>query len=391
MNVTQIKDLVNEVTLEVLGENSVLNEDLSNVVDIGKSIMSSETNREQFMKKLTDRIVRVEIDNREFESRVPGIFRLNYEFGSAREVVDFDLPEATETQDWNLTNEQEYPDNIFYEPSANVKFYDSKTTFTIPISKTDEQLKMAFTSANELYSFIAGIDLAVNNSLKIKKDGLVMRVINSIMGDTIFDEFPTADYTQHSSVKAINLLYEYNQTVTTPLTVSNCLENSAFLAFCAKKVGITASRMKTPSTLFNIGNRPKFTSTSLMHTVLLDEFKKSLDVYLNASTFHEEYVALKDLGDVSEVTCWQGIGTGSTAYDFNQISQINVKTAAGNTVNCTGILATIFDHYACGITQENPRTTANYIRSANFTNEWHKQDCSYFENGNNNCVVFFIA
>lgn len=43
MKVTQLYTLINAVTKEVLGETVVVNEDLSNVIDIGKAVVDQQT------------------------------------------------------------------------------------------------------------------------------------------------------------------------------------------------------------------------------------------------------------------------------------------------------------------------------------------------------------
>ena len=395
MQVKQIAQFTNDILPEIVGDSNVVNEDLEGIVDAGTAIMSSAANRENFMHKMTDRIARFEISNRLFNVEFPSLFRENYyEWGSAREVVDIDLLDASDTQSWLLVDGQDYPDNIFYGADADVKFYNSKTTFTIPISRTDEQLRTAFLNANEYITFINGLEIAVRNSITIRKNALSRRVINSLMGDTFHDDYPSdSGYSAASGQKAINLLYLYNNGPNsggTALTQSNCLADIDFLKFAAKTIANISSYMKAPSKAFNVGGRVKNTAEEYMHTIFLQDFKSALEFYLDSNTFHDEYVALRNMGTVETTPFWQAIGTNATSYDFSEISAINIKTATGNTVAVDGIVGVIYDHYAAGITQENPRTKAHYVSSAEFTNEWYKEDCSYFENLNEQCVVFFI-
>lgn len=394
MVVKQIAEFTNDILPEILGESNVINEDLEGIVDAGTAIMSSATNKENFMHKMTDRIARFEISNRLFNVEFPSLFRENYEWGSAREVVDIDLYDAIETQSWQLVDSQSYDDNVFYGADADVKFYNSKTTFTIAVSRTDEQLRTAFLNANEYISFINGLEIAVRNSITIRKNALSRRVINSLMGDTIHDDYQSGSgYSAASGSKAINLLYLYNNGPNaggTALTVPACFTDVDFLKFAAKTIANISAYMKAPSTAFNVGGRVKNTPEEYMHTIFLQDFKSHLEFYLDSNTFHEEYVSLKNMGTVEATPFWQAVGAGGDAYSFDEISKINIKTASGNTVALDGIVATIYDHYACGITQENPRTRAHYVSSAEFTNEWYKEDCSYFENLNEQCVVFFV-
>lgn len=394
MLVEQIATFTNDIMGEILGDENVTTEDLSNIVDIGTSVMSSQNNVENFLRSMTDRIARFEISNRLFNIEFPSLLRINYEWGSAREVVDIDLVEAIDTQSWNLVDGQDYPDNIFYGAQADVKYYNSKTTFTIPISITDIQVRSAFLNRDEYISFINGLELAVRNSMTLKVNALARRVINSGIGDTIYDDYGSASLSSKSGPKAINLLYLYNNTENaggTPLTTSNCFKDKDFLAFCAKTISNVQAYMKGPSKIFNANGRVKTTSDEYMHMIILEWFKSTLEFGLDASTYHDDYVRLKERGTLETTPFWQGSGSGDDAYTFDEISKIDIKTAGGNNVQASGILAVIYDHYSMGITQEFPRTTTHYVSSAEFTNEWHKQDCSYFENLNEQIVVFLVA
>ena len=394
MTVTQIAQFTNDFMDEITGESNVVQEDLSNIDDVGNTVLSSASNVENFLHSMTDRIARFEISNRLFNIEFPSLFRDNYEWGSAREVVDIDLLEAIDTQSWNLVDGQDYPTNLFYGAGADVKYYNSKTTFTVPISITDIQVKTAFLNRDEYVSFFNGLEIAVRNTMTMKINALARRCINSLIGDTLYDDFANTGYSSGTYSKSVNLLYLYNNTENaggTALTTSDCWQDKAFLSFCAKTINNTASYMKAPSKCFNVNGRVKNTPKEYMHTILLQWFKSTLEFGLDASTFHDEYVKLKDEGTIETTPFWQAIGTGSDAYTFDEISKINIITADGNTVTAGGIVGVIYDHYACGITQENPRTTTHYVASAEFTNEWHKQDASYFENLNEQCVVFFVA
>lgn len=394
MVVKQIADFTNEIVKEMIGDKNLVTEDLEGIVDVGKTILSSADNVENYMRAMCDRIGRYQISNRLFNVEFPSLFRENWEWGSAREVVDIDLMSASETQTWNLVDGQEYPDNIFYGATADVKFYNSKTTFTIAISRTEEQIKSAFISADEYISFINGLEIAVRNSITLRKNALARRVINSLIGDTIYDDFGSGSLSASSGAKAINILYLYNNGPNaggTPLTDSDCWTNVDFLKFLAKTIADTSSYMKAPSKAFNCGGRVKNTPEEYMHTILLQSVKSNLEFYLDSNTFHEEYVALKNMGTMETTPYWQSMGTGTDTYSFDEISGIDIVTASGNTVQASGIIGVIFDHYSCGITQENPRTRAHYVSSAEFINEWYKEDASYFENLNEQCVVFFVA
>ena len=105
---------------------------------------------------------------------------------------------------------------------------------------------------------------------------------------------------------------------------------------------------------------------------------------MQSDVWHNE---LTKLPDAETVPYWQGSGTD---YAFDSVSKINVKHDA-HTVALSGILGVIFDHDALGVTQKNKRVTTHYNAKAEFVNSWYKMDAHYFNDMNENCVVFFVA
>ena len=70
MKVTQIYDLMNSVTEEILGESNLVKEDLSNVVDLGVQIFDA-TSVDNYVKSLVDHIGKVIFVNRVYSGGAP--------------------------------------------------------------------------------------------------------------------------------------------------------------------------------------------------------------------------------------------------------------------------------------------------------------------------------
>lgn len=387
MLVTQIYGIMNDVTSEILGDSAVVNEDLSNIVDIGNAIFDA-TSIDNYVKSLVDKVGRVIFVNRPYAGGAPSVLRDAWEFGCVLQKISADLPEATENESWALQDGESYDPNIFYKPSVSAKFFSKRVTFEVPMSFTELQVKSAFNSAEELNSFISMLYNAVDKAMTVKLDGLVMRTINAMIGETIHAEYGSDALSGGTHVKAVNLLYEYNNGPNyggTALTVAKCFTDPDFIRFAVKQMNIIRNRMAKISTLFNIGGKARFTPTEYMNTVMLSDFKESADVYLQSDTFHDEYTRLAP-ADV--VPYWQGSGTG---YDLTSISKIDVVTPSGDTVQASGILAVMFDRDALGVANLDRRTTSNYNPKAEFYNNWFKMDAGYFADLNENFVVFLVA
>lgn len=388
MKVTQLKDIINSVTTEILGKDDVLNEDLTNITDIGKEIIDTD-NIDNYVKKLVNHIGSVLFVNRLYNGSVPSVLMDSWEFGSILEKITADLPEADENDSWNLQDGQSYDQDVFYQPKVEAKFYNSKVTFDIPLSFTEEQVKESFDNVNQLNGFVSMLQTSVQNSMTVKLDALIMRTINNMTAQTLN---ASADK-QVSTVTAVNLLADYNAMVNAngtgkAVSAKDALQSPEFIKFASMRIALYQDRMSKMSTLFNLGGKERFTPSDNLHLVLLSDFAKASDIYLESNTYHNDLVALPNY---ETVPYWQGSGKG---YAFDDISKIDVKTEGKDTkpatVTQSGILGVMFDTNALGVSNLNQRVTTNYNARAEFFTNWYKFDAGYYNDLNENYVVFFI-
>lgn len=384
MQVKQIYTLMNSVTSEILGESTVLAEDLSNIVDIGTAIFNASA-VDNYVRSLVNHIGRVIFVNRPYSGNVPSVLMDGWEYGSVLEKISAELPDATENESWELTNGASYDPNIFYKPTVEAKFFNKRVTFEVPCSFTERQVKESFSSATQLNGFLSMLYNAVDKSMTVKIDALVMRTINNMIGETINSDFGGEGLATKSGVKAVNLLYLYNQRYGTSLTAAKAVTDPDFIRFAAFEMGVYMTRLSKISSLFNIGGKDRFTPPDLLHVVMLADFKKAANVYLQSDVFHDN---LTELPNAEEVPFWQGSGAG---YAFADVSAINIKTAGGAAVNASGVLGVMFDRDALGVTNLDRRVTTNYNPKAEFYTNWYKFDAGYFNDTNENFVVFFVA
>lgn len=385
MEVKQIHGILNEVTDEVLGETPLIEEDLSNIVEIGDEVFNAGS-IDNYVKSLINHIGKVVFVNRPYNSSVPSVLMDAWEFGSVLEKVTSALPEATENESWELENGHSYDPNIFYKPEVSAKFYNGLTTFEIPMSFTEKQVKESFSDAAQINAFMSMLENSIYKSMTVKTDALVMRTINNMIGETLYDGFSDGAYGSSSGTRAVNLLYLYNQKYpNNTLTAIEAFTSPDFIRFAAYMMGVYQYRMGKISNLFNIGGTDKFTTSDYLHFVMLADFAMGADVFLQSDTFHDEYTKLPA---AERVPYWQGSGQD---YAFNSISGINIKTSSGHDVSATGVLAVMFDRDALGVNNFNRRVTSNYNPKAEFLNNWYKQDARYFNDTNENFVVFYVA
>lgn len=391
MNVKQIYTIVNAVSSEVLGKTDIVKDDLTGIVDLGTEIFNQGA-VDNYVKSLVNHIGKVVFVNRPYSGKVPSVLMDAWEFGSVMEKISADIPAAEENDTWNLTDGAEYKQDVFHKPVVTAKFFNSKVTFEVPVSITERQVKESFSSAEQLNGFLSMIYNAVDKSMTIKTDALIMRTINNMVGETLKADAAkftpsskTLDYASSSTVRCVNLLYLYNQANGTHLTAAQAVLNPDFIRYASYQMGLYADRLQSISALFNIGGKDRFTPKDALHVVLLSDFAKAAQAFLYSDTKNMEQVLLPN---AETVASWQGSGQD---YGFAHTSAINIKTASGTDVNISGVLGVMFDRDALGVCNTDKRVTTNYNAKAEFFNNWYKFDASYFNDTNENFVVFFVA
>lgn len=391
MKVTQLFELVNLTTRETLGAETVVNEDLSNIVDIGKEIINTD-NVDNYVKKLVNHIGKVVFVDRLYKGGVPSVLMDSWEYGSILEKISADLPQATENETWELENGRDYSPDVFYKPSVSAKFFNSLVTFEIPLSFTEKQVKESFSSKEQLNGFISMLKTSVENAMTIKFDNLIMRTINNMIAETLANDLDAdkdgvLNFT-NGTLRAVNLLQGFNANRAAPnkVTVANAFSNADFIKYATYQIGLVSDRMARMSTLFNVGGKERFTPKDYQRIVMLSDFLASSEIYLLADTQNADKAKLPS--NIDTVPYWQGSGT---AYAYDDVTRINVKTSSGKTVNVTGVIGCIFDKDALGVTNLDRRVTTNYNPKAEFYTNFYKFDAGFFNDLNENFVVFYIA
>lgn len=409
MNVTQIYSLMKDVSKEVLGTTDLVQEDLTGIVDMGTAVFNQNA-LDNYVKSLVNHIGKVIFVNRPYAGKVPSVLMDAWEFGSVLEKISADVPEAEENDTWNLQDKKSYDQDVFHKPTVTAKFFNSKVTFEVPVSITERQVKESFSNAAQLNGFISMIYAAVEKSMTIKADALIMRTINNMIAETVLADAQAfgataagamagADLSSASTARCVNLLKLYNDKYfpATPatgegkptpnpdaLTAAKAITDPDFIRFASYVMGTYADRLQSISTVFNVGKKERFTPKDMLHVVLLSDFAKAAQTYLYSDTFNRGDVLLPQ---AETVPFWQGSGKN---YDFASTGHIKVKESGGKDVEITGVLGVMFDRDALGVCNLDRRVTTNYNAKAEFFNNYYKFDAGYFNDTNENFVVFFI-
>lgn len=396
MDINQIFKIITKVSGEVLGRTDIVTDDLTGIVDLGTEVFNQNA-VDNYVKSLVNHIGKVIFVNRPYAGKVPSVLMDAWEFGSVLEKISADVPEAEENDTWNLQDKKSYDQDVFHKPTVTAKFFNSKVTFEVPVSITERQVKESFSNAAQLNGFISMIYAAVEKSMTIKADALIMRTINNMIAETVLadavafggtaaGDMTGANLSNSSTARCVNLLKLYNDKTgaSTPLTAAKAITDPDFIRFASYVMGTYADRLQSISTVFNVGKKERFTPKDMLHVVLLSDFAKAAQTYLYSDTFNRGDVLLPQ---AETVPFWQGSGQN---YEFASTGRINVKESTGKAVEISGVLGVMFDRDALGVCNLDRRVTTNYNAKAEFFNNYYKFDAGYFNDTNENFVVFFI-
>ena len=379
MEVTQIAEIVNETTAEITGTEPLDGLDLNKIVDAGAEVLDTDK-VDHYVRSLIDRIGKVVFVNRPYTGSTPSVMMDSWEYGAVLQKIQYEgLPEAEDNETWELEDGRSYDPNIFYKPSVSAKFFSERRTFEVPMSFAQKQIKSSFTSGGQVQAFFSMVETAISNGMTVKMDSLVQATINNFIATTYGNGT--------SNPRICKLLTEYSAfTGQTAPSAANALSTPEFVRFMAFAMKRKASQMEKFGVIFNNGGKYRHTPKDRLHVILHADAAAAADAYLQSDTYHNEFVALPN---AEKVAFWQGSGTG---FDFTDTSKIIVTPRDSQTeIELGNIVGVMFDREALGVSNLDRRVTTNWNPKGEFTNNWYKFDAGYFNDFNENGVIFILA
>lgn len=403
--ITQLASILNGasgVISQVTGAATIANEDLSNLVEVGREVLdftgANSNNKDAYIKALIDQVGKIMFVDRVYASKAPSIMMDGWEYGSVLEKVRCELPTTRDNASWDLFNyaransdpdgafpdyhgANSYPDPFeLSKPDVKAKFFNSKATYEVPITLTDYQMRTAFQSAEQLSAFVSMIENRIRMKMTLSNDALIMATIDNLIGLKM----------AKASKNVINLLALYNagpNTGGTPLTAAKALTDKDFLRFSSMIIAKHKEYLAYASQLYNEGSYVTFTPADRLKFVVNTEYAKALASYLYSDTYNEEFVKV---AGYEEVAFWQA--TGTTNNNRLALDVTVTKDEQGTTAQsqCAGIVAVMFDRDAAAVCNQNNRVTSIWNPRGEYFNYFYKWDAQYLNDDYENCVVFVI-
>lgn len=383
-NVNQLYAVLNSVAAQALGSAAVAVTDTRSMVALGDAVLSSGDNKDAFVGVLMDRIGRTIVSMRAYNpDGIDPLIKKPFEYGCVLQKIYVDLEDANANNEWNIGSNEYTPSFApVFKPDVRQKLFNGINTWEYDWSVPDNILKTAFISEENMSAFFAAQAMAMDNSLKLSLEnaGNMVRATGA------------AYHIENGGTTAINLLAEYltiHQSST--LTEDTCLFDKDFLRYAAMRILNVTKYMRRMSRAWNLEGFARHTEKDLAIVTLLQDFDAAETMYLQSDTFHDELVALEGY---NVVPYWQGAGTSTTAYSFDELSAIKVKIkdgASSKDVSQTGVVAIVHDVEALGTTLYEIEQSTQRNNKDRYTDYFTHANIGYFFDPSENMVVFYIA
>lgn len=354
-----------------------------NLVDVGKDVLDSGS-VDTYVKALLTQMGKMIIESKIYTAELPSLFIDTFDWGGYIERVYFSPQQLIDDDMYNLVDGKTYEDHKFYKPNVTAKIYEEGKTIMCPISITEEQVKMAFTSYEEMNKFLSGIHQNVQNTITLGMEAYAHMLISAGIAVSI-----------KATQKVRHLATEFYGDKKANKTLNQMLEDKAFLLYCMKEIAMVRDQVRRYTTAFNNGSIPTFTTAEDTNLTLLADFANACKFNVTADTFNYEQIGL---GNFDKVTSWQAFASESLR-NFDPVTNSSISIAADETNKLgigveaftqSGVIGVLHDKRAMGICPYKTKVTTNYTASADFWNEYHHQLVNYILDPNFNIVSFVL-
>lgn len=374
---SQIYNLVNAVSDEAYGESAISVKDTESLVSLGNQVFKSDEDLDAFYKALPVVIGRVITWLMEVQEHTRGIQVNELTFGAILErITVYKIARAEQNTSW--TNQANPFAKTKDDTDINVQLMSKIAGWELDKIVYDKQLRPAFANASRMAAFVEmvfrdmynGMTGALNACAALTECTAIAQVANS-----------------GGAAQFVNLLTLYNATHTPIATVAAAREDSDFLKWAAKKIKRTISMMTDRvSTLYNVAGAEREIRASDLRIHMLSDFAGDLAFYLNADTYHNEFV---EVTGYEEVSAWQGSDTDD---EFENVSKIHIENGEDiPETELDGIVCTVFHSQKMGCMIRDIRTKSMYNGKSECTNYYHKADIGYYITPDMPMVVFYMA
>ena len=376
LNFQQISTVLTSIVKQATGQIVETPTDTASFVSVAQVALRAD--RDSVMNAISNILARTIFSIRPYSAKMTGLEMDTFRWGGMMRKLSiadtdwaddpafdypvlFDSTESPATGDggavdpWKIKKPNILQTN-FYGQSV---YYDHMTI-------TEDQLETAFSSPEQLGSFLSLLMTNLSNRLEMSNEALRRGLVCNAIG---------ALYTENQTGRVIHLLSEYNSLTGLNLTATTVYQPDNFNAF-TKWV---YSRVAEVTDLFT-ANSLKFQTVIsgkpvLRHTPLEDQrvylyspIQRQIEARVLADTYHDNFLRYSD---VESISYWQSIDSRDTVNVTPAYMDTTGAFVTGDPVEVENVYGIIFDRDCMGMTVLDRRVLSTRVNEAGLYRNIH--------------------
>lgn len=376
LNFEQISTVLTSIVQQATGQTVETPTDTASFVSVAQVALRAD--RDSVMNAISNILARTIFSIRPYSAKMTGLDMDTFRWGGMMRKLSiadeawqddpafkypvlFDSTQNPPTGDggevdpWKIKKPNILQTN-FYGQSV---YYDSMTI-------TEDQLETAFSSPDQLGSFLSLLMTNLSNRLEMSNESIRRGLVCNAIG---------ALATENQTGRVVHLLSEYNSLTGLTLTAQTVYQPDNFNAF-TKWV---YSRVAEITDLFT-ANSLKFQTVItgkpvLRHTPLTDQrvylyspIQRQIEARVLADTYHDNFLRY---ADVESISYWQSIDTKDTVNVTPAYTNTSGVFTTGSAIEVENVYGLIFDRDFMGMTVLDRRVLSTRVNEAGLYRNIH--------------------
>jgi len=393
----QMYTLALEIYSEATGNKNLDTIDSGDFVSVGQAIL--KTGYDPITGAICKVLGRTLFRNRAYSAKFKGLEISEQKFGAVtRKLYPIDDPAFEEDErgwDGSLVDDQSVDMYKIHKPKVVSLYWYGEGVLQKKVTLFRDQFDTAFRSAEDLAAFISMILTEVSNEIELTMESAARTAIgNLVTGIALSD---AAGYSVGSGNRHIKLITAYNSffglTSQDPGyigTVADAIKNEEFWKWSYAYIGKKLEMMENKTELFHTALTGKpmsfHTPKDKMNIYILSDFRRYMDTMAKASLYHDSYLKLDG---VEEVSFWQSAQTPDSIKNKpTYLKSDGTLVAESNATTISNLAMVVFDRDAVGLTRVNQWTGSTPLNVAGgYTNQYYHWTLRYYNSFLENAFI----
>lgn len=392
LNNNAVYSIINAARAQALGggsEEAIASLDLKDIVDAGgdETVIGS---REAFTKALINVLVKNWFTDTSYRSSYSDpFFEDSARFGAITQMISVEVPAVKASSQWTSITSGTTTVGTYtvYLPVVDTQYYGKSDSWEIPIAITGNQWNTAFKNEDELRGFVSYVLMMVDNALVVHLENMS----NMNRNNFIIEKYKAATaISPEDGVHVVDLLGGFvaaHGDPTEDFSVADFLDSQEALIYAAEQIALYSDYIGRMSTMFNIGNKARFTPDDRKVLQVLSAFEKRMQFHALSDVYHDELAALP--GHQS-VAYWQGFGNGGTWSEVSKIIGKPTSYTEGDATTVSNVVAFLADKWSVMHTIIEHRVAAKVFEPEDIVQYYYQFTDRYLNDLTQNAIVFVL-